>query len=752
MATDLQRRRFLLVAATTAGGLVTGAALPAVAWAQHSMQLELLGDDAIALSGFVRIARDNRVVIGARGCETGQGVITSLPMIIAEELDVSWQQVQVVQLPLGHSGSHYGSQHSLGSTSIIEGWHELRRVGAAARALLLRAAAREWRLKISQLRTEAGHVVADDGRRLSYGALVRRAVDLSLPPGEIALKSPDQYRLLGRPIPVADGHRLVTGNARFGIDHYFADALTAVVARCPYRGGDLASFNDKAARAMPGVVSVMTLVAGHARAMPAAAGVAVLAEDTWSALQGRRALDTVWKHPAKPLPSTTDLAREAHRILDAPVDDAAIQDAHVAPVMIRNDGDYAAARKKAARVIEARYQLPFLAHATMEPPAALVDIRSDGALLVASLQRPAAAAQLVADMTGLPLRSIEVRMTRAGGAFGRRLDNDYVAEAVQLGREAGRPLRLLWTRDDDLQHDFYRPFSVHALSATLDARQRITGWSHRIVATPFNAPLNGDAPWAGNVAVDGFPAGLLEHVQVDFQPLPVSLPLGHHRGEPQTSLAFAQQCFIDEIALATRSDAVDMRLALLGEPRQLPYDGRGGPVFDTGRMARVLSTCAEQSGWGVHRTDGHGIGIACHFTFGAYVAVAFEVSVSVRTGGMTIHRAVSVADVGRVINSSTVRGQLEGAINDGVATALHLGMQLRDGEIYPRTLRNYPMARAAHAPMRIDTILVDSTEAPVGASEMGLPPVAPALANAVARATTVRVRRLPLLGELMRRL
>lgn len=758
MSTDLQRRHFLLVAARTAGGLITGASLPAAAWAQHSMQLELLGDDAIVLSSFVRIARDNRVIIGARGCETGQGVITSLPMIIAEELDVDWQHVQVVQLPWGQPGpggrlgAHYGSQHSLGSTSIVEGWHELRRVGAAARALLLRAAAREWRLKIAQLRTEAGHVLSDDGRRLSYGALVKRAVDMSLPPGEIALKSPDQYRLLGRPIPVADGRRLVTGAARFGIDHYFADAFAAVVARCPFRGGGLASFNDKSSREVPGVVSVVTLDAGHARGMPSAAGVAVLAEDTWAALQGRRALDIVWKHPPNPLQSTADLAREAHRLLDASGNDTASDNAHVAPVMIRNDGDYSATRKKAARVIDARYQLPFLAHATLEPPAALVDIRSDGALLVASLQRPAAAAQLVADLTGLPLRSIEVRMTRAGGAFGRRLDNDYVAEAVQLGRAAGRPLRLLWTRDDDLTHDFYRPFSVHAMSATLDAQQRITGWSHRIAATPFNDALNGDAPWAGNVTADGFPAGLMNDVQMDFRPLPVPLPLGHHRGEPQTSLAFAQQCFIDEIALATRSDAVEMRIGLLGEPRQVVYGDRGGPVFDTGRMARVLTDCAEKIGWGIHRTDGHGIGIACHFTFGAYVAVAFEVSVSVRTGDMTIHRAVAVADVGTVINSSIVRGQLEGAINDGIATTLHLGVHLHDGEIYPRTLRNYPLARAAQAPLRIDTILVDSSETPVGASEMGLPPVAPALANAIARATTVRVRRLPLLGELMRRL
>lgn len=755
MSVDLERRRFLLVAATAAGTVVTGMHLPA-AWAQGALQLELLGDNAIPLNAFVRIARDNRVVIGARGCETGQGVMTALPMIVAEELDVDWQQVQVVQLPWGYQeragegSNRYGSQHSLGSTSIIEGWQELRSVGAAARALLLRAAAREWDVAIAQLHTAAGHVVAADGRRLSYGALVKRASELSLPSGEIPLKPPGQYRLLGQPIAAADGRELVTGRVHFGIDHYLAGALAAVVARCPYHDGHLASFNDKAARAVAGVVDVLVLEAGQARDMPGAPGVAVLAEDTWSAMQGRRALDIVWQRDPQQRSSTADLARHAHALLDGTVAESEADAAHIGPVMIRNDGDFQAARKTAARVIEARYELPFLAHATMEPPAALVDIRSDGALLVASLQRPAAAAQVVSDITGLPLRSIEVRMTRAGGAFGRRLDNDYVAEAVQLSRAAQRPVRLLWTREDDLQHDFYRPFSVHALSATLDSRQRITGWRHRIAATPFQAMGEDAAPWDGNVTAAGFPGALVEHVSVDFQPLPSPLPLGHHRGEPETSLAFAQECFIDEIALATRRDAVAIRLELLGEARMLDYAGRGGPLFDTGRMAQVLTRCADIIGWDERRTDGHGIGIACHFTFGAYVAVAFEVSV--RSGNMVIHRAVSVADVGRVINSSIVRGQLEGAINDGIATTLHLGVQMREDGLHPRTLRNYPLARQHDAPLRIDTVLIDSTSAPVGASEMGLPPVAAALANAIHRATTVRVRRLPLLAELMQRL
>ncbi|MBO9663788.1 molybdopterin cofactor-binding domain-containing protein [Dokdonella sp.] len=743
---DAGRRRFLTISLAAGGALLIGLR-PARG---EDLPPELLGDDLTQLGPFIRVERDNRVVIGARGCEIGQGVMTSLPMLIAEELDVDWSQVRVVQLPYGYvdtdkgPSNKYGEQGAGGSTSIPQGWKDLRQAGATARWLLVQAAASEWKLAADSLRTEAGQVIAPDGRKLSYGALARSAAALNPPDQPVALKSPEQYRIIGQPTRTADARAIVTGRSRFGIDEYAANALVAVIARCPHLDGTLDTFDDGETRKVAGVRDVIA-IPGPKPDAPLdgvlAAGVAVLADHTWAALKGREALKLTWKEGPWAKESTGALAARANELLDKDENGAEV----------RVDGDFAKARKQARQVVEARYEMPFLAHATMEPPGALIEIKQDRARLVASLQDPEGASELIARLTGLARKDIEVRMTRAGGGFGRRLQNDFVAEAVLIAKAAGRPVKLMWTRDDDLQHDFYRPFGVHAMAAAIDRKKRVSGWSHRCAATTRDYRNGAKRPiWSGCLGPDDFPAGLVDNLDKRFFALESGMPRGAWRAPVHTFQAFAIQSFIDEIAVATKQDALKLQLDLLGEPRQLPYQGHGGPMIDTGRLAHVLRLAAEKIGWGVKRTDGHGLGIACHYTFGGYAAHGFEVSVE--GDDLRIHRAVCVADIGRVVNPLGAQAQMMGGTLDAVSAALNLSVTVKDGQVQQKNFPDYPLLRMAQAPRDVEVVLVESSADPSGAGEIGVPSAAPALANAVYAATTVRVRKLPLMPELLKRL
>jgi isoquinoline 1-oxidoreductase beta subunit len=746
---DRGRRRFLAVSLSASGALLVGIRM---ARAQDSdVPAELLGDDLTQLGPFVRIERDNRVVIGARGCEIGQGVMTALPMLIAEELDVDWSQVRVIQLPYGYvetdqgASNKYGDQGAGGSTSVRDGWKELREAGASARWLLVQAAAREWNLAPEQLRTEAGQVIASDGRKLTYGALARSAAAIDLPTNPPPLKKSEQFHIIGRPTRVADARDIVTGRSEYGIDAYTAGALIAVMLRCPYLDGTLDTLDDSEARRVAGVRDVIH-IPGPKPDEPFKAqladGIAVLADNTWAAIQGRNALEVTWKQGPWSKESTSALAAKANELLDRNEDG----------VVVRRDGEMDKAKKQARYKVQARYEMPFLAHATMETPGALIDLRQDSALLIASLQSPGGASEMISSLTGIPRKSIEIRMTRAGGGFGRRLENDFVGEAVLIAKAAGKPVKLIWTREDDLQHDFYRPFGVHALAATLDRKKKVTSWSHWCAATPRPYRENGRkrSIFDGCLEPDDFPAGLVANLDKTFFSVPSGMPRGWWRAPIHTFHAFAVQSFVDEVAVATKQDAVKLRLDMLGEPRLIPYSGHGGPNFDTGRLANVLKICAERIGWGVKRDDCHGIGIACHFTFGGYSAHAFEVSMEGRE--LRIHRAVVAVDIGRVVNPLGVEAQMMGGTIDAISTALHLAITVKDGEVQQKNFTDYPLLKMAEAPQAVDVHIVDSTADPSGAGEIGVPSAAPALANAIYAATTVRVRKLPLMPELMRKL
>ncbi|MEZ5462548.1 molybdopterin cofactor-binding domain-containing protein [Dokdonella sp.] len=747
----ISRRRFLQFGLTASGALLVGFHGRADA-ARESVPPELLGDDLTRLTAFVMIERDNRVVIGARGCEIGQGVITSLPMLIVEELDIEWTKVRVIQLPYGYElidgkpGNRYGDQFAGGSTSISTGWKDLREAGATARWLLVRAAADAWATKPESLQTQAGHVLHADGRRLSYGALARTAAALTPPSTPVATKKPADFDLIGKPTRTVDGRSIVTGQTRYGMDEMLSGALVAVMLRCPYLGGSLESLDDSEARSVPGVRDVISIDGPPADGVfdgPLAAGVAVLADNTWAALQGRNALKPVWKQGPWADESSARLSARANALLDGNTDG----------IEVRIDGDMAQSRKQARHSVSARYTVPFLAHATMEPPGALIELRKDGALLIASMQNPAGASRVISRLTGLAREKIEIRLPRSGGGFGRRLQNDFVAEAVLIAQQAGKPVKLMWTREDDLTHDFYRPFGVHAMSATLDRKNRVAGWSHRCAATSRTWRAEGmqdDPVWTGTLEADDFPAGLIDDLEKIYYPIESGMPRGWWRAPLHTFHAFAVQSFIDEIAFEVRRDAVTMRLEMLGEPREIPYSGHGGPQFDTGRMANVLKLCAEKIRWSEKRNDGRGIGIACHFTFGGYSAHAFETSM--QGDRLVIHRAVCVVDVGRVVNPMGLEAQIMGGTIDGISTALNLEITVKAGQVQQKNFPDYRLLKMADAPARVEVHIVESTRDPVGGGEMGIASVAPALANAIFATTTVRIRKLPLMPELMRML
>ena len=742
MSGKFSRRRFLIVGATASGALLVG-------WRPGRAQsaLPYLGAHLQAqdLGSFIRIDKDGSAIIGARGCEVGQGVKTSLPMLIAEELDLDWNRVRVEQLPRGYVETDSGPSNKYGNQGVdgdanAAAWAELRQAGAVARWLLLVAASAEWNLPAGQLRTESGNVIAPDGRKLGYGALVAAAAALDPPQDLISLKDPAQFRIVGQPTRTVDARDIVSGRAEFGIDTYVANALVAVVLRCPHVDGSLGKLDDAETRKVPGVRNVIAIPGpklGAAFNGPLAAGVAVLADNTWAALKGRDKLKLEWKPGPWAAESSAALVAKANELLDRNQDG----------VVVRNDGDFAHARKQARTTIEARYELPFLAHATLEPPNALINVEKDKVLLIAGLHDPDGAARTLHAITGVARDQIEIRLPRAGGDFGRRLHNDFVAEAALLAKAAGKPVKLLWMREDDLQHDFYRPFGVHALSATLDAKKKITGWSHRCAATPRNyrdAAMQGQPIFSGCIRPDDIPAGLVANLELMFFSVPSAMPRGDWRGSGEAFHAFATQSFLDEIAVATKRDALQLRLDLLGPPRLLH------PRLDSGRLANVLTLAADKIGWKEKRSDGHGLGIACHADAGAYAAHAFEVSV--QRNELLIHRAVCAVDVGRIINSLNVQAQIMGGTLDAISTALTLAITLKGGEIQQRNFTDYSPMRMAQAPQSVEVHIIESTADPTDATDAGVPSAAPALANAIYAATTVRVRKLPLMPELLRML
>lgn len=740
---NTSRRQFLQIS-LSGGALLATVSLPNLAAAAAEPPRASAG---IPLGAFVRIEPDNTVVIGARGCEIGQGVRTSLPMLIAEELDVAWAQVRVEQLDYGLAAgkqpgqfvSPYGGQGAGGSTNIPESWTALREASAQVRALLIAAAARQWGADAASLTTRDGFVRHADGRTLSYGSLAAKASELPLPEGPFELKKPEEFRIVGKATKLTDAADIVSGRARFGSDAQLPGLVYAVIARCPYFDGQLKSFDDTAAKKVRGVIAVVPISGpkpGEKISANLAPGVAVVAENTWAAIRGRDALHVEWQPGPWAKDSTQALEQ---RCRAAVARDDGMQQA-------RSDGDAAAffgAASAGYTRVRADYKVPFLAHATMEPPSATIHITGDRVKLIASLQSPGGASNLISLMTGIPRLNIDIELPRSGGGFGRRLFNDFVGEAVQVAKAVNRPVRVQWTREDDLRNDWYRPFGVQRLQAAVDARGRVVAWSHRVAATnlKFRAYMDEAPDWMALLDKDGFPAGCVPNYVAEFANVDFGLARGWWRAPLSTFAAHATQSFMDEVAVAVKRDPLELRLELLGEARDLEYRDHGGPIFNTGRLAAVLKEAAKRIEYGRSLPKGRGIGLACNFTFGGYTAHAIEVST--RGDDWRIERCVCVTDVGTVVNPLGVIAQMQGGTVDGISTATGLEITVEDGQIRQRNFHEYPLLRMPDAP-DVETYLMPSTLPPSGAGEMGIPTAAPALANAIYAATGRRLRDLPL--------
>jgi isoquinoline 1-oxidoreductase beta subunit len=723
----MRRREFVRVSASATGGLLVAVAVPATV--HRALAADRVGP-GVSLGPFVEIGVDGSVTIASKNPEIGQGVKTSLPLLVAEELDVPWDRVRVVQADLD---ARYGDQFAGGSSAVSDNWEGLRRAGATARHLLIAAAAARWDVEAAGCHTEAGAVVhGASGRRASYGSLARDAARLPVP-GDVPVKGRAAYRLIGTRVRGVDTGAIVTGRATYGIDARVPGMLRALVLHPPF-GHRIASIDESRAHRVPGVVRIVR-IEPLPSPLDLREGLAVLAESTWAAMQGVEALEVRWSPLDGP-----------------PIDSGAVQTAMLAAVarpgdLVRHDGDVDAAFAGAARTVEATYEVPLLAHAAMEPINCLAYVRPDAAALWGPMQDPDGVRQLAARVTGLDPKAVTVHMTRSGGGFGRRLMSDYGAEAAYLSKTARRPIQVVWSRAEDLTQDFYRPCGVHRLRAALGPDGRVVAWDQRLANPSRYAYAKADRPpVSSELYADDFPARCVDNVRVTYALIECGIPTGAWRSTLHSSNAFAVQSFVDELAHAAGRDPLAFRLELLGPSRELEYGGHGGPVFDTGRLAGVLRLAAERAAWSRPAPVGRARGIAGHFTFGSYAAPVVEVSHD-PAGGVQVDRIVAAIDCGQVVNLSGAEAQVQGGVLDGLSAALHGEITVQQGRVQQRNFDGYPLLRMGEAPP-VEVHFVPSAAPPSGLGEPPLPPVAPALANAIFALTGSRLRRLPLASAL----
>lgn len=741
--THVDRRSFLKVSAMAGGGLLISVWLPA--W----RRLDPGEDPAerlqppVRLNPFLRIDTDGTVTILAKNPEIGQGVKTALPMIVAEELEVDWENVRVEQADTDRDA--YGPQWAGGSWAVRYNFDRLRQAGAAARALLVAAAASRWSVARDECIAEHGAVThPGSGRRLGYGQLADDAARLQAPdPESLALKDPSAYRLIGSRVKTVDREEIVVGATRYGLDTRIEGMLVAAVARPAIFGGRLVRFDDRRAREMPGVREVVRLE-GRDDPTLMKDGVAVLADSTWAAFRGRDALEVEWSDGPHGRESTEGLRARFRQALDSPPSQ-----------ILRNDGDPDAVLTAGGRILEADYEVPFLYHAPMEPMNCLAHVRSDGAEVWGPMQDPDDAQAFVAQLLGLDRGRVIVHIQRSGGGFGRRLFNDHVLEAATLSRAVGAPVKVVWTREEDLQHGYHRPAGLHRFRAALDADGRIAAWSHRLANTSRYGYRGEEDPVRSELYANDFPAGFVPHYRLAYTYVDTSIPTAAWRSTLHSANAFAVQGFLDELAHAAGTDPLAYRLAMLDGHLDIEYPHHGGPTFSPQRLAGVLRLAAERAGWGEplpgvdtgsdNSVSKRGRGIAAHFTFGTYAAEVAEVTVE-PSGAIRVDRIVCAVDCGIVINRQGAEAQVDGAVLMGLNAALNGEVVVEEGKVVQSNFDGYPLLRIDEAPA-IEAHFVPSREQPYGLGEPPLPPVAPAVANAVFAVTGRRLRRLPIRSE-----
>ena len=702
----LSRRAFLKAGAAAGGGLLLSFALDCGE-----------GDAAegiFAPNAFIRIDRDGAVTMIMPQVEMGQGTYTSMPMLIAEELEVELSKVRLEHAPA--DDKLYGNpitklQVTGGSRSVIGFWEPLRRAGATGRNLLIAAAAQMWGVDADACRAEKGEVIhGPTGRRTYYGNLVDKAATLPVPE-KVALKDPKDFKLIGTPAKRLDAQEKVNGSARYGIDVKLPGMKVATLAACPVFGGKLESVDDSKAKTIKGVLQIVRLDDA----------VAVVADHMAAAKKGLAALDIKWDAGQNDGLGMTDIIGQL---------DAASKNPGV---VARKEGDVEKAMAGAAKKVEAIYQVPFLAHATMEPMNCTVHVRSDGCDVWVGTQVASRTQRAAAEVTGLPLEKVQVHNHLLGGGFGRRLDIDGVTRAVQIAKQVSAPVKVIWTREEDIQHDLYRPYYYDRMAAGLDEQGMPVAWTHRVTGSSILAR------WLPAAFKDGFdrdavegaakPPYTLPNIQVEYvrQEPPPGIVTAFWRGVGPTHNIFMVESFIDELAAAANKDPVDYRRALLD---------------NSPRAKAALELAAEKAGWGQKLPSGSGRGVSVQFAFGSYLSQVAEVAVA-KDGGVRIQRVVCAVDCGMVVNPDTVRAQIEGGIIFGITAALYGQITLKNGRVEQSNFDNYRMLRINEAPV-VEVHIIKSTEAPGGIGEPGTAAVFPAVVNAIFAATGKRIRKLPI--------
>ena len=708
----LERREFLKFSVAASGGLLVGLYIPTGAkdaFAQESSASSFMPN------AFVRIGSDERITVIVNHSEMGQGVYTSLPMLLAEELDADWNKVGFEPAPVDPKYNHpiFGMQMTGGSSSVYSGFEQFRNAGAAARAMLIAAAAEKWNTDPATLRTDSGVVLDRDNRKLTYGQLAEAAAKMK-PPEKVALKDPKAFKLIGKPKSRLDTPEKTNGKAIFGLDVKQPGMLTAVVARPPIFGAKLRNFDDSRARSMPGVRKIV--------AVPS--GVAVIADTFWQAKVARDALKVDWDDGTMGSFNTAQMMQQFRQQAQAP------------GKQVRHDGDPDGALSSAAKKIEAVYEVPYLPHAMMEPLNCAVDLRADSCEIWTGTQFQTVDRAAAARVAGLAAEKVKINTTFLGGGFGRRANpqSDFVVEAVHVAKAAGAPVKVVWTREDDMQGGYYRPAFLHACAGGIDASGKALIWRSRLVGqsimakTMFAAMMGMDKKGYDPASVEGADDLPYEipNLGVESHQAEIDVPVQWWRSVGHSHTGFATECFIDELAGLAGKDSYQFRRDLLQKhPRYLG----------------VLDLAAQKAGWGKPLSKGRGRGIAVHASFESYSAQVAEVSVT--DGNVRVHRLVCAIDCGRYVNPGIIAAQTEGGAIFAASAALFQELTFDGGRLQQTNFHTFPLMRMNECP-EIETHIVENNEKSGGIGEPGVPCTAPAIANAVFAATGKRIRKLPI--------
>jgi isoquinoline 1-oxidoreductase beta subunit len=733
MTTTTTRREFLKVTSLVGGGLLFASYVDA---AEAISTFAAPGAADFVPNAFIRMTPDGIVTIIAKNPEIGQGVKTMLPMLIADELDVDWKNVRVEQADL--DTTKYERQSAGGSTATPNNWLPMRRVGAAARAMLVAAAAQTWGVPEAEIETRDGvaHHRAT-GRSLRYTELLDRAATIPAPSLEsVRLKDPKDFRIIGTSQPGVENRAILAGKPIFGIDVTVPGMKYAVFQKCPVFAGKVVSANVEEIRRLPGVRQAF-VVEGQDALEGLLSGVAIIAESWWLANSARRKLKVTWDEGATAQQSNATFAAQAAELAKRP------------PTrVLRSDGDADAALATAAKRVEAEYHYPFLAHAALEPINTTAHFKDGKLEMWSQSQTPASGRELVARTLGIPESDITIHMLRGGGGFGRRLMNDYLVEAAWIARQAAVPVKLLWTREDDLQHDFYRPAGWHYFTGGLDAAGKLVAMKALFISFGGKVMRDGKEVEQGLRAADipelEFPARFLANFSLGASYMPLGVPTGWLRAPGSNGIAFAYQCFIDELAHAAGRDQMEFRIELLSQPAL----GETRPqMYSADRMRGVVELVAEKSDWARRSKSlprGTGLGVAFYWSHRGYFAEVVQATVS-RQGAVKVDKVWAAGDVGsQIINPRNAEHQVQGSVIDGLSEALYQEITIDKGRVVQSNFNNYRLLRMREAPPEIEVHWRTTDNPPTGIGEPALPPAPPALCNAIFAATGKRIRSLPI--------